>query len=211
MIVRDMFVASDDARVIARAIFEDRCRPQNLYGWITKYYAQLMKLKSAKVRKSDIMFYMSVLVDEDDNDRLYANVSGFYYEDIKDDLTCFLAIEALDYNHYAALYVPDYTVQRYGEEVVAAAALREYGWNGFDKTIVCPDSMRIKILEALDDMKQEIFLIDKHYFDRCRSQFRKSYECKSVPQWDDAKTAEGVKDNRSECSHSLNRMALTER
>ena len=82
MIVRDMFVASDDARVIARAIFEDRCRPQNLYGWITKYYAQLMKLKSAKVRKSDIMFYMSVLVDEDDNDRLYANVSGFYYEDI---------------------------------------------------------------------------------------------------------------------------------
>ena len=77
MIVRDMFVASDDARVIARAIFEDRCRPQNLYGWITKYYAQLMKLKSAKVRKSDIMFYMSVLVDEDDNDRLYAfNIPG---------------------------------------------------------------------------------------------------------------------------------------
>lgn len=38
MIVRDMFVASDDVRVIARAIFEDRCEPQNFYGWITKYY-----------------------------------------------------------------------------------------------------------------------------------------------------------------------------
>ena len=32
--------------------------------------------------------------------------------------------------------------------------------------------MRIKILEALDDMKQEIFLTDKNYFDRCRSQLR---------------------------------------
>lgn len=203
MQVRDMFLGSDDARVIARAIFEDRCKPQDIYCWMTKYYAQLMKLKSAKVRKSNMMFYLSVLVNEDDYDRIYANVSGFSYEDIKDDLTCFLAIEGLDYKRYASLYVPDYTVQRYGAEVVASEALREYGWNGFDKSIVCPDSMRIKILEALDDMKQEIFLVDKNYFNRCRSQFRKSYECKSVPQWDDAKTAEGVKDNRSDCGHSI--------
>lgn len=203
MMVRDMFLGSDDARVIARAIFEDRCKPQDIYCWMTKYYAQLMKLKSAKVRKSNMMFYLSVLVNEDDYDRIYANVSGFSYEDIKDDLTCFLAIEGLDYKRYASLYVPDYTVQRYGAEVVASEALREYGWNGFDKSIVCPDSMRIKILEALDDMKQEIFLVDKNYFNRCRSQFRKSYECKSVPQWDDAKTAEGVKDNRSDCGHSI--------
>ena len=41
-----------------------------------------MKLKSSKVRKSDMMLYMSVVSDEED-DRIYANVSGFSYADIK--------------------------------------------------------------------------------------------------------------------------------
>ena len=82
MVVRDMFQNIPEERIIARAIFEDRCKPQNINSWITKYYAQLVKLKSSKVRKSDMMLYMSVVSDEED-DRIYANVSGFSYADIK--------------------------------------------------------------------------------------------------------------------------------
>ena len=171
MIVRDLFRNVPEERIIARAIFEDRCKPENIYGWITKYYAQLVKLKSTKVRKSDMMFYLSVVCN-DGEDRIYANVSGFSYDDIKAGNECYYEIEYLDYRNYSALYVPDYMVQCYGEEVVASEALREYGWNGYDDKIVCTDDFRIRVLLALDDMKQELYLADTYYFDRCREQFR---------------------------------------
>lgn len=50
MVVRDLFDKSDDNKVIVRAIFEDRCKPQDIHDWINKYDALLMKLKSAKLR-----------------------------------------------------------------------------------------------------------------------------------------------------------------
>lgn len=202
MVIRDMFQASDDVNVIARAIFEDRCKPQDINDWITKYYAQLKKIKSSKVRKSDKMFYLSVVTDYD-TDRIYGNVSGFTYADVKTGNECYYGIEYLNCRQYASLYVPDYTVQRYGEEVVASEALREYGWNGFDARIECPDEIRLEILKALSDMKQKIFLTDRNYYDRCREQFRKAYEGKIVPQWDDARTAEGVRNNRCDTAHCV--------
>lgn len=184
MVVRDMFQNIPEERIIARAIFEDRCEPQNINGWITKYYAQLVKLKSSKVRKSDMMFYMAVVSDDDD--RIYADVSGFSYADIKAGNECYYGIEYLNYRQYASLYVPDYTVQCYGSEVVASEALREYGWNGYDDKIVCTDDFKIRVLQELVDMKQKLYLTDANYFDRCRKQFRKAYEGKDIPQWEDA-------------------------
>lgn len=202
MIVRDMFHNVPEERIIARAIFEDRCKPENINGWITKYYAQLIKLKSSKVRKSDMMFFMSVVCD-DWEDRIYANVSGFSYSDVKAGIESYYGIEYLNYRQYASLYIPDYTVQRYGKEVVASEALREYGWNGYDNKIVCTEDFRVRVLKALDDMKQELYLADINYMDRCRKQFRKAYEGKKVPQWEDAATAEGAKDNRSDTPHCI--------
>ncbi|MCR4656166.1 MAG: hypothetical protein K5770_08065 [Lachnospiraceae bacterium] len=206
MIVRDMFHDVPEERIIARAIFEDRCRPENIYGWITKYYAQLIKLKSAKVKKSDMMFFMSVVSDDREapdseegmsdvsgakppfnrGGRIYADVSGFSYEDIKAGSESYYGIEFLNYRQYASLYVPDYTVQLYGKEVVASEALREYGWNGYDDKIVCTDEFRVRVLQALDNMKQELYPADINYMDRCRKQFCKAYEGKEVPQWEDA-------------------------
>ena len=201
MIVRDLFQNIPEENIIARAIFEDRCKPQNLNGWIIKYYAQLVKLKSSKVRKSDMMFYLSVACD--DEDRIYANVSGFSYVDIKAGNECYYAIEYLNYSQYASLYVPDYMVQRYGEEVIASEALREYGWSGFDKNIICPDEVKLGVLQALDGMKQELFLTDCNYYDRCRKQFCNTYEGKEVTQWEDAKCAEGVPNNNSDTAHCI--------
>lgn len=183
MIVRDLFQNIPEEKIIARAILEDRCKLQEIYGWITKYYAQLVKLKSIKVRKSDMMFYLDFISNIKD-DNVYADVSGILYNDIKAGKECYYGIECLDYKHYAALYVPDYTVQLYGEEVVASEALREYGWNGYDDEILCPDEMRIRVLQALEDMKHEISLSDCNYIDRCKKQFRKAYEGKDVPQWE---------------------------
>ncbi len=185
MVVRDVLQNVPEERIIARAIFEDRCMPQELYGWITKYYAQLVKLKNCKIRKSDMMLYFTVYNDKDEN-RIFGDVSGFEYEDIKNGSDETYGIEYLNYRQYAALYVPDYSVQIYGEEVIASEALREYGWNGYEDSIVCPDDMRLKVLQALYHMKQKIFLPEKNYYDRCREQFRKAYEGKEVPQWKDA-------------------------
>ena len=70
----------DEVRVIARAIFEDKTQIQDVDGWITKYYAQVMKLKNSKVRKSSMMFFFSVNCDAN---RQYGSVSGFEYSDIK--------------------------------------------------------------------------------------------------------------------------------
>lgn len=116
---------------------------------------------------------------------------------------CYYGIEYLNYRQYASLYVPDYTVQRYGSEVVASEALREYGWNGYDDKIVCTDDFRIRVLQELDEMKQKLYLTDADYFDRCRKQFRKAYEGKEVPQWPDTENADGVKDNRSDTPHCI--------
>lgn len=192
MIVKDLFQITNDSRVIARAIFEDHCSPQDIYGWITKYYAQLVKLKSIRVRKPKMMFYMCVTSD-DDYKSIYASVCGYLYEDILNKTVIGYSIEDLSYRDYASLYVPDYTVQRYGEEVVASEALREYGWTGFDKKIECPDEVRLAVIKELYGMKQEIFLTDINYYDRCREQFCKFIEGKPIPQWDDARTAKGEK------------------
>lgn len=202
MIVRDLFQNVPEERIIARAIFEDRCKPENINGRITKYYAQLIKLKSSKVRKSDMMFFMSVVCDNRE-DRIYANVSGFSYSDVKAGTECYYGIELLNYRQYASLYVPDYTVQRYGKEVVASEALREYGWNGYDNKIVCTEDFRIRVLQTLEDMKQELYLADINYMERCRKQFLKAYEGKEVPQWADAEKNEGVRDNRSDRPHCI--------
>ncbi|KIR03543.1 hypothetical protein P261_02358 [Lachnospiraceae bacterium TWA4] len=61
MIIRDLFQTCDEVKVIARAILEDRCKPETIDNWITKYYAQLIKSRSSKVQKSDMMFYLSVV------------------------------------------------------------------------------------------------------------------------------------------------------
>ena len=122
MVVRDLFYEVDEVRVIARAIFEDNTKRESVDGWIRKYYAQLTKLKNSKVRKSNMMFYLSVNCDEK---RQYGSVSGFEYSDVKAGKEIYYAIEYLNNRKYASLYVPEYTVQRYGKEVVAAEALRE--------------------------------------------------------------------------------------
>jgi hypothetical protein len=193
MVVRDLFQNIPEENIIARAIFEDDCKPQNLYGWITKYYAQLIKLKTSKIRKSDMMFYLSVDYDKDLK-RICGDVSGFTYEDVKNGVDCYYALEFEYPRQYASLYVPDFTVQCYGEEAVAAEALREYGWNGYDDKIVCPDDMRLKVLKALYGMKTELFISHHSNYDRCRAQFRAAYEGKEVPQWKVEKQTKSEKD-----------------
>lgn len=159
MIVRDLLCENDEARVIARAVFEDGFKRERTDNWIAIYYTLLVKLRESKVRKSEMMFFLSV---EKEDERLYGNVSGFSYSDIKDGYTIPYAVEVLNYRRYAGLYVPDYTVQRYGSEVVAAEALREYGWHGCAETIVCPEEVR--------------------------KQFCASYEGKEVPMWEGAES-----------------------
>lgn len=189
MIVRDLFHKMEDSRIIARAIYEDDSKTDTVDNWITKYYAQLTKLKNSKVSKSGMMLYLSVVRDEG---RQYGHVSGFKYGDIKAGITMYYAIEYLNIKKYASLYVPEYTVQRYGKEVVAAEALREYGWNGYDVRIICPDDVRKKVVEELATMETGIFPMDKDYFERCRKQFKLSYEGKQVPLWEEDKSAVGV-------------------
>lgn len=178
MLVRDLFFEVDEVRVIARAIFEDKSKCESVDAWITKYYAQLTKLKNSKVRKSSMMFYLSVNCDEKWQ---YGSVSGFEYSDIKAGNEIYYAIEFLNNRKYASLYVPEYTVQRYGKEVVAAEALREYGWNGYDESIICPDAFRKQVVEALEFMESGIFPMDEDYFTRCRKQFKLFYEGKMIP------------------------------
>lgn len=201
MVVRDLFYEVDEVRVIARAIFEDNTKHESVDGWITKYYAQLTKLKNSKVRKSDMMFYLSVNCDEK---RQYGSVSGFEYGDVKAGKEIYYAIEYLNSRKYASLYVPEYTVQRYGKEVVAAEALREYGWNGYDDNIICPDAIRSQVVEVLETMETGIFPVDKDYFARCRKQFRLSYEGKTIPLWEEDKSAMGV----AERDHSIAHLVL---
>lgn len=198
MVVRDLFHEIDDVRVIARAIFEDKAKSESVDDWITKYYAQLTKLKNSKVRKSNMMFYFSVCCDEK---RQYGSVSGFEYRDVKAGKEIYYAIEYLNNRQYASLYVPEYTVQRYGKEVVAAEALREYGWNGYDDNIICPDSIHSQVVEVLETMETGIFPVDKEYINRCRKQFRLSYEGKEIPLWEEDKTALGVVEKRHIVEH----------
>lgn len=171
MVVRDLFYEVDEVRVIARAIFEDNTKRESVDGWIRKYYAQLTKLKNSKVRKSNMMFYLSVNCDEK---RQYGSVSGFEYSDVKAGKEIYYAIEYLNNRKYASLYVPEYTVQRYGKEVVAAEALREYGWDGYDENIICPDIIHGQVVEVLETMETGIFSVDKEYFIRCKKQFKLS-------------------------------------
>lgn len=201
MIVRDLFYEVDNVRVIARAIFEDNTKSESVDSWITKYYAQLTKLKNSKVRKYNMMFFLSVCCDENGK---YGNVSGFEYGDVKAGKENYYAIECLNNRKYASLYVPEYTVRRYGKEVVAAEALREYGWNGYDDSIICLDTFRKKVVEALATMETGIFPVDKDYFNRCRKQFILSYEGKSIPLWEEDKSAMGV----AERGHSIAHLVL---
>lgn len=201
MVVGEVLRAADETRVIARAILEDCCEPEKVDNWIVKYYAQLMRLRECETQKSDIMFYFSVVTDHDE--RIYGQVSGFFYEDIKEDVECYLGVELLECEQYASLYVPDYSISRYGEEVIASEALREYGFNSYDEEIRCPEDTKKAIKDALANMKRELFFTDVNYYDRCRLQFCKAYEGKEIPQWEDAKTAKGVKDNRSKADHLL--------
>lgn len=189
MIVRDLFSGVDEARIIARAIFEDGRKEATEDNWITKYYSQLTKLKNSKVRKSSMMLYFSV---NSSDDRLYGVVSGFEYKDIKAGYRIYYGIEYLNVKKYAALYVPEYTVQRYGKEVVAAEALREYGWNRYDENIVCPDDVRKRVIEEFNNMESGIFPVDVNYLTRCQKQFTLTYEGKEVPMWEEDKDAAGV-------------------
>lgn len=200
MIVRDLFHDTDEIRVIARAIFEDRTQMQDVDGWITKYYAQITKLKNSKVRKSSMMFFLSVNCDAN---RQYGSVSGFEYSDIKAGKEVYYAIEYLDSRKYASLYVPEYSVQRYGKEVVAAEALREYGWNGYDMNIICPNDIRERVKAALEHMEPGIFPMDESYIVRCRRQFKLSYEGKKVPLWEEDKAAVGVVKQEHAIEHIL--------
>ena len=143
-------------------------------------------LKSAKVRKSDTMMLLTVYKEDH---RLYGGVIGIEYADIVADKIEYYAIEDLEYHQYAALYVPDYTIQIYGEEVTASEALREYGFNRYNENIKCPDEIRLSVLRALDGMQSKIFMPeDKDYDKKCIKQFRAEYEGKPVPQWESDKS-----------------------
>lgn len=178
MIVRDLFHGVDEIRVIARAIFEDDTNSEFVDSWITKYYALFTKLKNSKVSKSDMMFYLSVCCD---TERQYGSVSGFEYDDVQTGKEKYYAIDYLNNRKYASLYVPEYTVQRYGKEVVAAEALREYGWNGYDESIIGADGIREKVVKALETIETGLFPVDNEYYARCRKQFKLSYEGSSIP------------------------------
>lgn len=167
MLIRDLLRKIPEEVIIAHAILADRCLPDEVDGWITKYYALLFKLKKTKVKNSALMFYLSTV-----NDKFtYGDVCGFLYNDIKARKVCRLAIGDLSYMEYASLYVPDYTIECYGEEVVAGEALREYGWNNFDKNIICPANLKVAVRKILKDMKHELFLSDNRYMMRCQMEF----------------------------------------
>lgn len=176
MLVRELLSEVDEARIIARAILEDDNSRSETDAWITKYYALLTKLKGTKVNKSDMMLLLTVDRDEE---RMYGNVSGIKFGDIKAGNTIFYALEFSNYKSYASLYVPEYTVQKFGKEVVAAEALREYGFRDYDDTIKCPENVRKKVFEELKTMKSGIFPINwDAYLAKCKEEFRLYYKGK---------------------------------
>ena len=75
---------------------------------------------------------------------------------------------------------------------MAAEALREYGWNGYDTNIICPNDIRERVKEAIKHMESGIFPMDESYIVRCRRQFKLSYEGEKVPMWEEDKAAVGV-------------------
>lgn len=159
MVVRDIMKNVNEVEIIARAIFEDHFEIEEFNKWITKYYAQLTQIRNSKVIYSDLMIYFSVVTDDLDG-RIYGDVSGFDYKDIKASKTIYYGVEDLDVEKYASIYVPMYSIQSYGVNVVASEILREYGWNIYDESIVCPDDVRNSILKALIGIKSELKLTD---------------------------------------------------
>lgn len=182
MVLRELFDCTDDVAVIARAIFEDGIKDEKLDGWITKYFAQLSKLRKTKIYKSDTMLYFST---ESKNGKVCGDVSGLEYSDLKAEKMYAYTIAYLNCKQYASLYVPDETIKLFGCEAVVAEALREYGWNGYDTTIVCPSKIRGEIKNLLKNMSHDLSsLEDKFYFERCRQEFVAYYEGRYVPQWE---------------------------
>lgn len=191
MVVKDLFHGVDPARVIARSILEDGFSKEEFDGWITKYYAQFMELQKSKTRRTDMMLHLSVICHSGGQ---YGCVGGFKYEDIKRNEEIEYAIEGLHTRQYASLYVPEYTVQRYGKEVVAGEVLREYGFHGYDDSVICPAEVRKKIWNLLENkgIESGIFPTDENYLQRCMKQFKLAYEGKKVPLWEEDKNAPGV-------------------
>lgn len=177
MVVRDLLNKSDPVRVIARTIFEDRTRPDEYDGWITKYYAQFVKLKESKIRKSDMMFCMHVIKEDC---KKYTLPYGIKYKELKAGKAEGYAIEYLYPGKYSALYVPDYMVKTFGVEIVAAEALKEYGWNRYDSTIVCSEEIREQIKKMIPEMETGLFVIkdEETYDEKCKREFCKWYEGK---------------------------------
>ena len=227
MIVRDLFTMTDTAAVIARALFEDQCSPKELDGWIKKYYAQIQEIERVKARRYDGMLYFSTLrlnkerTDWRENDcgfmypvtfKVYDHsepayegvVSGFSYEDIQAGRREFYGIEGLTAKQFANLYVPDYTIFRFGLEVVASEALREYGWNGHDPRYMCPRSVKEKVLELLPGLTSELEPINFRYYERCRNEFLCYCEGRLPRCYEkEAREAEGWNDRRSALPHAL--------
>lgn len=50
-------------------------------------------------------------------------------------------------------------------------------------------------------METRIFPVDKDYFARCRKQFRLSYEGKTIPLWEEDKSAMGVAEREHSIAH----------
>lgn len=143
-----------------------------------------------------MMVYLSVSCNED---RLYGIICGLEYSDIKMGEVIHYAIEYLVYKKYASLYVPEYSIQRYKKEVVASEILREYGWNNWDRSVVCSKDSRKRVKEELNSIESGIFPIDKNYFIRCRKQFVQSYDGKETPLWEEDKDAISVIVDENPC------------
>lgn len=176
MNLRDLFNDVDEALVIARAVFEDKTKNEEIDGWITKYYAQLTRLKEIQTHKSGIMIYLGTLLS--DKNAIEGDISGIEYSDIKNGEEELYAIEYLDEEDYASLFVPQHSIDTYGKEVVAAECLREYGWNNHDESIICPNEVRESVFEALTTMESGLFKADKKYHDCCIQEFVDFYEGK---------------------------------
>lgn len=170
MIVKDLFQEVDVARVVARAIFEDRWREKDVDGWITKYYAQFIQLKNSKVRKSEYMLYFTV---HKDKSMQYGDVGGFCYSDLRGNNPVCYAIGHFNVCKYVSQYVPEHTIGVYGLEIVASEVLREYGVKGYDDKYVCPEEIRTKIWEVYRTLKHELFVPQEGYEEECLQEFCK--------------------------------------
>lgn len=175
MIIRDLLNNSDTVRLIARTIFEDRRKPEEYDGWITKYYAQLVKLRESKIRKSHMMFCMPVC---EEKGKIYTLPYGMKYQDIKKGEEERYAIEYYAPSQYAAVYVPSPIVETFGVEVVAAEALKEYGWNGYDNKIICPEDIREQIKRTISKVETGLLVIrdEKNFDEKCKREFCRWYE-----------------------------------